>query len=134
MNLLANAAWLIALGVGVAVLIMAQSALGGLAAGLATFFLIRALRPAPLRQPAMPTPSRPPRPERATPIEVVCKTVTPQRQEWVSVKTGRLYDVLSANGLAGARPGDRGRVTLSGTTWKIDPPISTAEEVRLDKE
>ena len=121
MNLSANAAWMVALGVGVAVLIGTQSALGGLIAGIVTFFLIRALQPAPPRQPAIPTTSRPLRTERATPIEVVCTTVTPERQEWVSVKTGRLYDVLSANGLAGARPGDRGRVTLRGTSWKIDP-------------
>ena len=55
----------------------------------------------------------------ATPIEVVCKTVTPLRQEWASVRTGRLYDVLSANGLPNAAPGDRGYVTLTPTGWRI---------------
>ena len=54
-----------------------------------------------------------------TPIEVVCKTVTPMRQEWTSAKTGRLYDVLSVNGLPNAAPGDRGYVTLTPTGWRI---------------
>ena len=54
-----------------------------------------------------------------TPIEVVCKTVTPLRQEWASARTGRLYDVLSANGLPNAVPGDRGFVTLTPTGWRI---------------
>ena len=54
-----------------------------------------------------------------TPIEVVCKTVTPLRQEWASAKTGRLYDVLNVNGLPNAAPGDRGFVTLTPTGWRI---------------
>ena len=116
-------AWLVGAGVCAAVWAGTQSALWGLGAGLAAFFLVRWLRPGPLRGPAPgPPPTRPPRTERATSIEVVCKTVTPARQEWVSVKTGRLYDVLSENGVAGARPGDRGRVTLTGAGWRIDPP------------
>ena len=124
--------WLAGLGVGVALLISTQSALWGLAAGLATFFLVRWLRPQPSASPPhIDTPQRP-RTERATSIEVVCKTVTPARQEWVSLKTGRLFDVLSANGPPGARPGDKCRVTLTGTTWRIDPPAprqASGEEV-----
>ena len=112
--------WLAGLGVGVAVLIAAQSVPWGLAAGLAAFFLVRWRHPRPSALPADIETSHPQR-ERATSIEVVCKTVTPARQEWVSLKTGRLFDVLSANGPPGARPGDKGRVTLTGTTWRIDP-------------
>ncbi len=50
---------------------------------------------------------------------VICKQVTPERQEWVSSKTGRLYDVLSHHGPAEARPGDRGYVHMTGTGWRI---------------
>ncbi len=50
---------------------------------------------------------------------VICKQVTPERQEWVSSKTGRLYDVLSHHGPAAARPGDRGYVYMTGTGWRI---------------
>lgn len=57
----------------------------------------------------------------ATGTAVVCKQVTPERQEWVSSRTGRLYDVLSANGVPGAQPGDRGRVRLASTGWRIVP-------------
>ena len=118
-----NLAWLLSAGVGGAVLLSTQDALWGILAGVATFFLVRWAQPrAPARPPRIDPPQ--PRPaERTTSTIVVCKTVTPARQEWVSLKTGRLYDVLSGNGLAGARPGDRGRVTLVGTTWRIDPLI-----------
>ena len=118
-----NLAWLLSVSVGGAVLVGTQDALWGILAGVTTFFLVRWVQP---RAPALPPRIDPPKPrptERTTSTIVVCKTVTPARQEWVSLKTGRLYDVLSENGLAGARPGDRGRVTLVGTTWRIDPPI-----------
>ncbi len=122
--------WLVGIGVGVAVLVGTQDALWGLSAGLAAFLLVRWAQPQPPALPLEPDAPKPRPTERATPIEVVCKTVTPARQEWVSLKTGRLYDVLSANGLAGARPGDKGRVTLTGRGWRIDPPDSVDEARR----
>ena len=131
-----NTAWVVSTGVGIVLLALTQSAPWGLAAGVATFFLVRWLQPAPFTTP--PKPKRAPRKsayrpkargERETPIEVVCKVVTPARQEWVSLKTGRLYDVLSVNGLANAQPGDRGRVVLTGTHWRIVSPTLSAEEV-----
>ena len=114
--------WLISVAVGTAALITAQNGFWGLTAGLAAFLLIRWLRP-PVSKDPLDVEMSPPRrtAERATPIEVVCKMVTPMRQEWVSLKTGRLYDVLSADGLADARPGDRGKVILTGSTWRIAP-------------
>jgi hypothetical protein len=67
----------------------------------------------------------PPRRAAARPdlggVEVVCKQVTPLRQEWVSVKTGRLYDVLSQNGPHHAQPGDRGRVIVESAGYRIEP-------------
>lgn len=61
------------------------------------------------------------RPEPGGGVEVVCKQVTPLRQEWVSVKTGRLYDVLSHSGPRHARPGDRGRVIVESAGYRIKP-------------
>ncbi|ADI15253.1 hypothetical protein [Truepera radiovictrix] len=52
---------------------------------------------------------------------VVCKRITPERQEWVSSRTGRLYDVSCHNGPPNARPGDRGRVAVTATGWRIVP-------------
>ena len=93
----------------------------GLLAGGALWLGLRYVkfdgRPEPF-PPAMRGSPSPPK-TTATPIEVVCKTVTPLRQEWASVRTGRLYDVLSANGLPDAAPGDRGYVTLTPTGWRI---------------
>lgn len=60
-------------------------------------------------------------PENAPGTQVVCKRVTPLRQEWASLKTGRLYDVLSQNGPPGAVPGDRGQVVMSGSGYRIRP-------------
>ena len=73
------------------------------------------------RRPAPPEPAPAPRPRRETAdgIAVVCKQVTPLRQEWVSVRTGRLYDVLSPNGLPDAQPGDRGEAVLEGSSYRI---------------
>jgi len=66
-----------------------------------------------------PTPQSPSRPDTGGGIEVVCKQVTPFRQEWVSVRTGRLYDVLSQDGPPDAQPGDRGRVVVTGSGYRI---------------
>ncbi len=123
-------AW--AVSIGVATLIGTQSIFWGLLAGLALFVLVRWWQPRAFAVPPDVSASGPRPTERATSIEVVCKTVTPVRQEWVSLKTGRLYDVLSANGLAGARPGDRGRVTLTGATWRIDLPAPNSNREEVD--
>lgn len=114
--------WFLSIVVGVVTLIATQNGFWGLTVGLAAFLLIRWLRPPVSKNPLdfEVSLSRQPA-ERATPIEVVCKTVTPMRQEWVSLKTGRLYDVLSADGLADAHPGDKGRVILTGSAWRIAP-------------
>ena len=53
--------------------------------------------------------------------EVKCITVTPRRQEWRSLKTRRRYDVLSANGIAGAKKGDTGLVIKVGSGWRVIP-------------
>ena len=58
-------------------------------------------------------------------IAVVCKQVTPQRQEWVSVKTGRLFDVLSPDGPPDAKPGDPGEVFVYGTRCVVKTPVET---------
>ena len=52
-------------------------------------------------------------------IAVVCKQVTLERQEWVSVKTGRLFDVLGPDGPPDAKPGDSGEVFVQGTRYLI---------------
>lgn len=52
-------------------------------------------------------------------IEVVCKQVTAERQEWVSVRTGRLYDVLAPNGPADAKPGDHAFVVPTPSGYRI---------------
>ena len=52
-------------------------------------------------------------------IEVVCKQVTAERQEWVSVRTGRLYDVLAPNGPVDAQPGDHAYVVPTPTGYRI---------------
>lgn len=88
------------------------------------------------RYPASPPPtmSTPPRSgETSTPIEVVCRQVAPGRQEWVSRKTGRLYDVTGESTLPGARPGDLGMVTLTETGWRISPLIEVEGEARERK-
>lgn len=58
-------------------------------------------------------------------IPVVCKQVTPERQEWVSVKTGRLFDVLSPDGPPSAKPGDPGEVFVSGARYTVKVPSGT---------
>ena len=56
-------------------------------------------------------------------VEVVCKQVTAERQEWVSARTGRLYDVLAPNGPADARPGDRAYVVTTPTGYSVSEII-----------
>lgn len=65
------------------------------------------------------------RPDSSGGVEVVCKQVTPLRQEWVSLKTGRLYDVLSRNGPRHAQPGDRGQVIVESAGYRIEPSAET---------
>ncbi len=52
-------------------------------------------------------------------MQVVCKRVTAERQEWVSLKTGRLFEVLTPNGPPGAKPGDPGEVVSSSDGYRI---------------
>lgn len=52
---------------------------------------------------------------------VVCKQVNSERQEWTSLKTGRIFEVLSQNGPLGAQPGDQGEVFISGAGYRIRP-------------
>ena len=67
-------------------------------------------------------------------VEVVCKQVTAERQEWVSVRTGRLYDVLAPNGPADAKPGDRAYVVTTPTGYSVSkaesarPSVSSLEK------
>lgn len=56
-------------------------------------------------------------------VEVVCKQVTAERQEWVSVRTGRLYDVLAPNGPADAKPGDRAYVVTTPSGYRVSEII-----------
>lgn len=62
-------------------------------------------------------------------VEVVCKQVTAERQEWVSVRTGRLYDVLAPNGPADAEPGDRAYVVTTPTGYSVSKAESAKESV-----
>ena len=118
-----NAPALVAVAVAALVTFLTGRFAVGLLVGAAVWVGLRVFWPDARTGDGFPPPTTPrtrssPR-ATPTPIEVVCKTVTPLRQEWASVKTGRLYDVLSANGLPNAAPGDRGFVTLTPTGWRI---------------
>lgn len=94
----------------------------GLGVGAFGWWLVR--RPGTARDhPQAPSP--PPRAGQRrvheTGIRVVCKQVTPMRQEWVSVKTGRLYDVLIRAGLPDAHPGDLGRIVIDRSGYRVEP-------------
>jgi hypothetical protein len=104
----------------------------GLGVGAFGWWLVR--RPGTAREhPQAPSP--PPRAGQRrvheTGIRVVCKQVTPLRQEWVSVKTGRLYDVLSRAGLPDAHPGDLGRIVIDRSGYRVEPlPDEGAPQTR----
>ncbi len=108
---------LIALALGGVVYFATGQVVAGILASAFGFWLAPQLGRRPATPRAVPTSQ--PRRRPADGVAVVCKQVTPLRQEWVSVKTGRLYDVLSPNGLHDARPGDRGEAVLEGSSYRI---------------
>lgn len=115
---------LVALVLGIAAyLVTDQLVLGAVVAALGFWLLPRLSRYPNRRSPSYadtpPSPPLSPRSEPVGGIEVVCKQVTPLRQEWVSVKTGRLYDVLSRSGVQDARPGDHGQAVVEGSGYRI---------------
>lgn len=63
-------------------------------------------------------------------IQVVCVAVTPARQDWRSLTTGRRYDVLSLNGVRGAKPGDRGMAFMTRRGWQVKAVIKPEDEQR----
>lgn len=111
---------LIALAAGAAAYLFTEQIVVGILVAALAFWLLPQLgkRRAGFHDPP-PSPQPPRRTEVTDGIEVVCKQVTPLRQEWVSVKTGRLYDVLSRDGPPDAKPGDRGRVVVAGSGYRI---------------
>ena len=102
-----------------AYLLTRQVVVGILVSALGFWLLPQLSRRRPAIPEAAPSPPSPPRSGPADGIAVVCKQVTPLRQEWVSVKTGRLYDVLSHDGVEDARPGDHGQVVVEGSGYRI---------------
>lgn len=114
---------LVALALGLAAYLVTEQPVVGVVVAAVSFWLLPRLqrrRPHGYK-PRLPPPP-PPRHKPADGIEVVCKQVTPLRQEWVSVKTGRLYDVLSRSGLQGAQPGDHGQAVMEGSGYRIRQP------------
>ncbi len=114
---------LIAFALGVAAYLVTGQVVAGILASALGFWLSPQLgrhrpatpEPAPASRPrSRPTDGRP-----ADGIAVVCKQVTPLRQEWVSVRTGRLYDVLSRSGVQDAQPGDYGQAVVEGSGYRI---------------
>ncbi len=112
---------LIALGLGVVALLLSQQVVVGLLVAAAAFWLGRRLARPTFRGEDCVDATPRTQPDSASGIEVVCKQVTPLRQEWVSLKTGRLFDVLSQNGPPGAQPGDHGWVIVKGSSYRIRP-------------
>ncbi len=114
----------IALVLGVAAYLVTQEVIiGVLVAAISFWFLRRRQRneyAAP--NPPLDLPEYSPRRNAREGVIVVCKLVTPERQEWASVKTGRLYDVLSPDGPANARPGDHAQLVVSGTRYLVRNP------------
>ena len=111
---------LVALALGVAAyLVTEQLVLGVGVVALGFWLLPQNRRRSPSYADTPPSPPPSPRSEPADGIAVVCKQVTPLRQEWVSVKTGRLYDVLSRSGVQDAQPGDHGQVVVEGSGYRI---------------
>lgn len=110
---------LVALVLGVVAYLATDQLVVGAAVAALGFWLLPRLSRRRSPSYADTPPSPPPRSEPADGIEVVCKQVTPLRQEWVSVKTGRLYDVLSRSGVQDARPGDHGQAVVEGSGYRI---------------
>lgn len=109
---------LIALGLGLLAYMLTREAVVGLLVTAASFWLLLRKR-APRIVPQPPLTAS--QPERATGMQVVCKRVTAERQEWVSVKTGRIFEVLAKNGPPDAKPGDLGEVVSSPAGYRIVP-------------
>lgn len=111
---------LAALALGVAAYLVTEQVVVGIVGAALGFWLAPQLgrRRGSYEQPTPPPPLLP-RNAHTDGVEVVCKQVTPLRQEWVSVRTGRLYDVLSGSGLPGARPGDHGQAVVEGSGYRI---------------
>ena len=117
---------LIALGLGLLAYLLTREVVVGLLIAAALFWLLRLRRaPQSAAEPQPPVTSF--RPERATGMQVVCKRVTAERQEWVSVKTGRIFEVLAKNGPPGAKPGDLGEVLSSPAGYRIVPRVQVDE-------
>lgn len=87
------------------------------AAGVWFFWRPGSSTPEPKGRDPAPAWTRRTREERG--VEVVCKQATAERQEWVSVRTGRLYDVLAPNGPADPKPGDRAFVVTTPSGYRI---------------
>jgi hypothetical protein len=116
---------LAALALGAVGYLLTEQVVVGIAVAAVGFWLLgrsRAHRHDPLLD-ALPPVATHPDPDGG--VEVVCKQVTPLRQEWASLKTGRLYDVLSQNGPRHAQPGDRGRVIVGPTGYRIELSAET---------
>ncbi len=109
---------LVALGLGVVGYLLTRQLVAGVLVAAAAFWFLRT-RGAPPRRYSPPLPEALPRRERATGMSVVCKRVTPERQEWVSSRTGRIFEVLSQNGPPAAKPGDPGEVIVSAAGYSI---------------
>lgn len=114
---------LVALALGIATYFITEQIVVGIVVAALGFWLAPQLgrRRGSYEQPT-PPPPLPPRNAHADGVEVVCKQVTPLRQEWTSVRTGRLYDVLSGSGLPDARPGDHGQAVVEGSGYRIRRP------------
>jgi len=110
--------WLLGAALGVAVFVLTENLWAAVLVGGVVALLSQGRRALPAPSP-FPTRTEH-ETERTTSIEVVCKAVTPERQEWVSSKTGRLYDVLSRHGPPDAQPGDKGVVVLTPSGWRIE--------------
>lgn len=112
---------LIALGLGVVAALVSQQVVVGLLVAAAAFWLGQQLTRPTFRGEGRVYTTPRTQPDSTSGIEVVCKQVTPLRQEWVSLRTGRLFDVLSQNGPPGAQPGDHGWVVVQGSGYRIRP-------------
>lgn len=123
---------LIALLAGGAAYLLTREPLVGLLVAAGGWFLWRPRRSA-AEGGFGPVTAAKPRTPREGGVEVVCKQVTAERQEWVSVRTGRLYDVLAPNGPADAKPGDRAYVVTTPTGYQISE-IIRAEPQEMNPE